>query len=483
MKKLLLILTLSILTTSLYAQTPQAINYQSVARDAGGNVLANQSVSLKMTIINGVFPVYSETHVKTTDAFGLFSLKIGQGSVISGTFSNINWSSGTYFLKTEIDPAGGTAWQLVGTNPFASVPYALYAASSGTLGVTGPTGATGAQGIQGVTGATGPLVAGTTGQTLRHDGTSWTANSLLYNNGTRIGIGTITPVYRLQVEDTATAIYVKTASTLSGKHAIRSENYSTVNGTGYSYSGSFAGLYGYTHYGNPYHFGVMGARYDDALGKSAGVIGLVKYNDGTKPWGALGYQDDALAEWGGYFNGNVYSNGTIQGGSFQGNNFTGSNYTGTNYNFTSPQSYFVTIPGIEFKPMSSGVSYTSWCPGPGGAYVNSSGNQLLMAPVNVPSGAIITHLVAYIYDNSASDVEILLDYHVMDNGISSWNLVDTVTSGTPGYITYNLELPNPQTIQWTSDAFMVKAYNVNGDWNSNLRIMGVAIRYKKDKAD
>lgn len=71
----------------------------------------------------------------------------------------------------------------------------------GVQGITGPTGAdgaTGPQGIQGITGptgstgatgATGPLVAGTLNQTLRHDGTSWAANSTLWNDGANVGVG------------------------------------------------------------------------------------------------------------------------------------------------------------------------------------------------------------------------------------------------------------------------------------------------------
>jgi len=55
--------------------------------------------------------------------------------------------------------------------------------ATGAVGPTGPTGATGA------TGATGPLVAGTVNQTLRNDGTTWEASSVLLNNGTNVGIG------------------------------------------------------------------------------------------------------------------------------------------------------------------------------------------------------------------------------------------------------------------------------------------------------
>ena len=80
--------------------------------------------------------------------------------------------------------------------------------AKGATGATGGTGATGAQGPQGTqgiqgpvgaTGATGPLVSGTSGQTLRHNGTTWVANSTLYNNGTNVGIGTTAPTQKLEV--------------------------------------------------------------------------------------------------------------------------------------------------------------------------------------------------------------------------------------------------------------------------------------------
>jgi Chaperone of endosialidase len=43
------------------------------------------------------------------------------------------------------------------------------------------------------------LPVGASGNTLRHTGVGWTANSLLYNNGTNIGIGTTNPSSKLEV--------------------------------------------------------------------------------------------------------------------------------------------------------------------------------------------------------------------------------------------------------------------------------------------
>ena len=136
MKKLYFLIISMIITVSvIHAQTPQGINYQGMARDNSGNVLANQTVSLRFSVLSGSIngsAVYVETQTTTTDGFGLFLLMIGQGTVVSGTFTGINWGSNSYFLKAEMDAAGGTAYQYLGTSQFAAVPYALYAATSGT---------------------------------------------------------------------------------------------------------------------------------------------------------------------------------------------------------------------------------------------------------------------------------------------------------------------------------------------------------------
>ncbi len=135
-KAIFLLISISLLfNLEIHAQAPQSINYQGVARDNSGNVLSTQSVSLRLSILSSSATgtaVYVETHSPTTDAFGLFSIKIGQGTPVSGTFNTISWGSDVYYLKVEIDPAGGATYQLVSTNQFVSVPYALYAKESGT---------------------------------------------------------------------------------------------------------------------------------------------------------------------------------------------------------------------------------------------------------------------------------------------------------------------------------------------------------------
>ena len=116
--------------SSLFAQSPERMSYQAVVRDASQKLVANQSVGLQISILlNSVSgtPQYVERHSVSTNVNGLLSVEIGAGSVQSGSMSNIDWSTGTYFLKTEIDPSGGTSYTVIGTSQLISVPYALYA--------------------------------------------------------------------------------------------------------------------------------------------------------------------------------------------------------------------------------------------------------------------------------------------------------------------------------------------------------------------
>lgn len=148
-----------IFSCAAFAQSPQMFSYQGVARDNAGNVLANQSLTLRTSILETSSSgnlVYQELHGVNTNQFGIFNIRIGSGSVISGDIETIDWGITAHFLQVEMDPNGGNDFQNLGVSQLLSVPYALYAESSGTPGPTGPAGADGATGPTGPTGAQGP---------------------------------------------------------------------------------------------------------------------------------------------------------------------------------------------------------------------------------------------------------------------------------------------------------------------------------------
>lgn len=133
------------------AQAPQKFSYQAVIRNASNQLLANQLVGIKISLLQGSSSgtlVYSETHQPTTNSNGAISIEIGGGSILSGSFSSINWAIGPYFIQTDTDVDGGSNYTITSTTQLLSVPYALYAASSASS-IPGPQGPAGAQGPTG----------------------------------------------------------------------------------------------------------------------------------------------------------------------------------------------------------------------------------------------------------------------------------------------------------------------------------------------
>ena len=156
MKKLILsIVAIATIALSSFGQAPEGFKYQAVVRDAGNTILNNQAVGMRLTVQQGSIggtAVYTETFSPTSNAYGLVNIEIGSGST-TDDFSTIDWSAGPYFIETAMDVTGGTTYVVMGTSQFMSVPYALYAKTSGNG--QGPAGADGAQGPAGLTGANG----------------------------------------------------------------------------------------------------------------------------------------------------------------------------------------------------------------------------------------------------------------------------------------------------------------------------------------
>jgi hypothetical protein len=136
---LLLLLAVSLIQTLSYAQAPNGINYQAVIRNSTGTLMANTPtairVNIRQTTAAGTI-VYSERQNVTTDQFGLVNFVIGSGTLLSGNFTNIPWANGPFFLDLGVAFSGlpnPAIYMPYGTQQMMSVPYALYAKSSGNL--------------------------------------------------------------------------------------------------------------------------------------------------------------------------------------------------------------------------------------------------------------------------------------------------------------------------------------------------------------
>ncbi len=245
MKKLFLLSICFLCLQIVFAQVPQAFNYQAVARNQQGNVLANKTIGVRIALLNDNNEVYSESHKATTNPFGLFTIQVGQGSVLTGSFSNINWNIGLKAMKVGIDPAGGTSYLDMGTSPLLTVPFAMVASQA--LSVVDQS----LSGLKDVD-TTGKVQ----GYLLGWDGTKWKPISgvaqqgWLLNNGDltnvnpsgKIGLGVNTPEAKLHIEgnDKEKLIAFK------GSKYITSRS----NGTDYGVTTSGEGLYLSSENGN-----------------------------------------------------------------------------------------------------------------------------------------------------------------------------------------------------------------------------------------
>ncbi len=131
-------------------------------------------------------------------------ISVLQYSVVpaSGNANNLLFESVILVSSLQTVPQN-KAWKI------ESVALDETAGMIGPTGATGPTGPSGADGIDGIdgvdgaTGATGPTgptgatgqlsINGTTGQTLKYDGTYWVASDEIFNNTVNVGIGTNNP--------------------------------------------------------------------------------------------------------------------------------------------------------------------------------------------------------------------------------------------------------------------------------------------------
>jgi len=136
MKILTTIFAVLLLNMIAYAQAPQKMSYQAVVRNNNNALVTGTKVGMRISILQGSADgqaVYVEQQAPTTNANGLVTIEIGGGTVVSGVFVNINWANGPYFVKTETDPLGGTAYSITGTSQMLSVPYALHAKTAETV--------------------------------------------------------------------------------------------------------------------------------------------------------------------------------------------------------------------------------------------------------------------------------------------------------------------------------------------------------------
>jgi len=319
MKKILLIVILFFsATTMLLAQAPQLINYQGVARSTTGTPLASQPIGLRFTIHDGTATgttVYQETQTATTNSFGLYVLSIGNGTVVSGTFNTIPWSSSNKYLQVEIDPAGGTSYANAGTSQLLSVPFAIFANTANNANNAGNA-------------TTTTAVAGTTNYLPRFTSSTALGNSHVYDNGTTVSVDTSTPTSMAKFQVNGVGTYGALPYYQAG--IVSDGSATSASATGVFGSCGWRGVYGYNPgsatgveaigvYGRCEGSSWTGSGYGtkgDAVGTGPTNYGAYGSASGasTHNYGVYGTASGTGA-YAGYFSGNVQITGSIAKGS------------------------------------------------------------------------------------------------------------------------------------------------------------------------
>lgn len=136
-KILLFILSLNVLFVLNGQTLPKGMNYQAVARNLKGEILPNETITLKINLVSnadqGRVEYYSEIHIAVTNELGLFSLIIGEGKVEQGAFGLIPWSKENIWMEVAIKDKTQSNFSTISNSKLLAVPYALHAGTANSL--------------------------------------------------------------------------------------------------------------------------------------------------------------------------------------------------------------------------------------------------------------------------------------------------------------------------------------------------------------
>lgn len=109
------------------------MNFQGVARNGNGIILASQPIAVRLSILQGSVTgnvLYQEMKTVTTNAQGIFNIVIGDvtGAISTvGSYKTIPWNSPPHFIRLEMDPSAGSNFSTLGTTQLQYVAYAQFA--------------------------------------------------------------------------------------------------------------------------------------------------------------------------------------------------------------------------------------------------------------------------------------------------------------------------------------------------------------------
>lgn len=388
---------------------PQTITFQGKLLENGNAVTGSREFTFSF-----LGTAWTETHpaVQVTD--GLYSVILGSVTPIPFTVFSNN--------------ATATLHIVVGTDALSpditisSSPYAFKAekadAAATAASATTALSADNASAISGI-GVSADYPLGN--QYLRFNGSEWAPangdwqlnapNHLLNLNEGNVYIGNLIGNGKLSVYATdQIAVDART----TGNTGINAQMVSATEGTGIGYGNSKAAVQGYAYNGRQYHYGVAGYRYPNGEGNSAGVFGAVSDVASPLAWGALGYEDTEFGSWGGYFHGNVFTDGQLKitGGSPGAGKVLSSDANGLASWVTSP---------VSSQWVSSGQNIYYY-PAGGGGYVGI-GTDAPLAALHLKSADVYNDFHTMEVENTSTSAAVNHLYGI-------YSKINTTSSGS-----------------------------------------------------
>lgn len=152
--------------------------------------------------------------------------------------------------------------------------------------------------------------------------------------------------------------------------------------------------------------------------------------------------------------------------------------TSTKVSYSSPRVHYLSVAAEAFRAMVSSTAFSS---GWSGAYFTGASSGTLVAPIQLPDGAVVQYLTGYFYDGTASNaVTVALERH---NFSHSFTTLGTVSSSvSTGYSNATSPLIN-HTVSNATGGYYVYMYVANNNDLSSVKVMGARIQYTVSEAE
>lgn len=151
------------------------------------------------------------------------------------------------------------------------------------------------------------------------------------------------------------------------------------------------------------------------------------------------------------------------------------NIKADNFNYSGPKPDFLSMGGADFRAINSNDQTFAMFSVPGVYMLN--GTNGIVAPVHLPEGAVVTALLVYVYDNSATE-NLIVNLFSGDHVGIAGGMATVSSSGVPGNtLLLDNTISNPD-ISNTAEYYYIHAASSTGTWTDfNLRVTRIQINY------